>query len=77
MGLNFKSPEYDMKRYQIIPSVLALYAMVMAYMGRERFFNPSTRTIYLITILAEILVLIALFFFLRRKARLRDSKLKK
>ena len=30
-----------MKRYQIIPLVIGIYALVMAYIGRETFYNLS------------------------------------
>ncbi len=45
----------------------------MAYMGRERFFNPGTRTIYILTVAGEAIVLIALYFFLRRRDRFRKK----
>ena len=32
-----------MKRYQVIPLVLAIYAIIMAVLGRENFINPATR----------------------------------
>ena len=32
-----------MKRYQVIPLVLAIYAIIMAVLSRENFINPATR----------------------------------
>ncbi len=63
-----------MKRYQIIPLVIGIYALVMAYIGREMFYNSATRLTYLLTIGGEALVLVALYFFLKRRDRLRKRK---
>lgn len=60
-----------MKRYQVIPLVIGIYALVMAFIGREAVFNPATRPTYLLTIAGELLVLIALYYFLRRRDRNR------
>lgn len=46
----------------------------MAFMGRDRFFNPDTRLTYVLSVAGEVLVLTALYFFLRRRDRLRRKK---
>lgn len=63
-----------MKRYQIIPLVIGIYALVMAYIGRETFYDPATRLTYLLKIGGEALVLVALYFFLKRRDGLRKRK---
>lgn len=63
-----------MKRYQVIPLVIGVYALVMAYIGREAFYNPATRPTYLLTIAGEALVLVGLYFFLRKRDRMRRRK---
>lgn len=63
-----------MKRHAILPIVIGIYAAVMAYMGRAQFFNPSTRNTYLLTVIIEALVIIGLYFFLRRRDRLRRER---
>lgn len=59
-------------RYRMVTTLLTVYALVMAYMGRERFLNPSTRLTYILTIAGEAAVLVALYFFLRRRDRQRN-----
>ena len=61
-----------MQRYHIITALLTVYAIVMAYMGRERLFSQSTRLTYILTVAGEAAVLVALYFSLRRRDRQRD-----
>ena len=63
-----------MKRYQIIPLVIGISALVMASLGRDTFSNPATRLTYLLKIGGEALVLVALYFFLKRRDGMRKRK---
>lgn len=54
--------------------MIGIYALVMAYIGRETFYNPATRLTYLLKIGGEALVLVALYFFLKRRDGLRKRK---
>jgi hypothetical protein len=62
------------KSHYVLPPVLLIYAGIMAYIGRDNFFHPETRTTYLVSIAAEIIVIIALFFFLKRRNKLRSER---
>lgn len=58
----------------VIPIVLFIYACIMAWIGRANLYNPSTRTTYLISIAIEIIVLIGIYFFLKRRNELRNKR---
>lgn len=62
------------KPYIVLPVVLLIYAVIMAYMGRENYFDPEQRTTYLASIGAEVVILVGLFFFLRKRYRLRQRR---
>ncbi len=61
-------------RHIIIPAVLFIYACVMAYIGRDAFFDPARKLTYLLTLGAELAILIALFFFLKHRDKLRRER---
>lgn len=62
------------KPYIVLPVVLLIYAVVMAYIGRENYFDPQQRTTYLVSIGVEVVILVGLFFFLRRRYELRQRR---
>ena len=63
------------KLYIILPSVLAIYAIVMAWIGRSQLFDPSTRITYRVSVAVEVLVLVLLYFFLKKRGRLRRERM--
>lgn len=66
-----------MKRYQVIPLVLAIYAIIMAVLGRENFINPATRLTSILILVGEALILIGLYYFMRKRDILRDERRKR
>lgn len=62
------------KPYIVLPAVLAVYAVVMAYMGRANYFDPEQRASYLISLAVEAVILVGLFFFLRKRHALRQRR---
>lgn len=66
-----------MKRYQVIPLVLAIYAIIMAVLGRENFINPATRLTSILILVGEALILIGLYYFMHKRDRQRDERRKR
>ena len=64
-----------MKRYQVIPLVLAIYAIIMAVLGRENFINPATRLTSILILVGE--ALNGLYYFMHKRDRLRDERRKR
>lgn len=62
------------KPYIVLPIVLLIYAVIMAYIGRENYFDPEQRTSYLASIGVEVVILVGLFFFLRKRYQLRQRR---
>lgn len=62
------------KSHIVITSVLFAYACIMAWIGRANLYNPAQRTTYLISIGVEIVVLVGVFFFLKKRNELRDKR---
>jgi phosphotransferase system glucose/maltose/N-acetylglucosamine-specific IIC component len=62
------------RSHLVLPPALLVYAGIMAYVGRSNLQNPSTRLTYIISILVEIGVIIALYFFLKRRNKLRSER---
>lgn len=62
------------KPYTILIIVLSVYAVVMAYIGRDNYYDSAQRTTYLMSVGAEVVILIGLFFFLRKRYRLRQRR---
>lgn len=61
-------------RHVILPVVILIYAVVMAWTNREGFISPASRPTYIMISVIEILAIIALFFFLRKKAELKRRR---
>lgn len=62
-----------MKRYNVIPAILAAYLLVMCYIGRAEFFAGNY--IYYFGIIGATLVcIIALRFSLKRRDKLRRER---
>lgn len=62
------------KKHIWLPLALFLYLAVMAYIGRDALNVPQLRLKYFLTIGAEIAILIALHFFLKWRARLKQER---
>ncbi len=62
------------KSYIVLPVVLLIYAVIMAYIGRANYYDPEYRTTYLLSIGIEVLILTGLFFFLRKRYKLRQRR---
>lgn len=67
MRKNFKS-------HIVIPIGLFIYACIMAWMGRANLNNPTQRTTYLISIGVELIILVGLYFFLKKRNELRARR---
>lgn len=55
-----------MKRSTLIPTLLAVYLIIMAYIGRSRFLGPD-RLIYIGLFAFTVVCIVALYFNLRRR----------
>lgn len=62
------------KKHIWLPLCLLLYLGVMAYIGRDALNVEQLRLKYFLTIAAEIAIIIALYFFLKWRARLRRER---
>lgn len=62
------------KSHIVIPAALFCYAVIMAWIGRANLYNPAQRTTYLISIGAELVILAALYFFLKKRNEIRDKR---
>lgn len=62
-----------MKRYNVIPAILAAYLLVMCYIGRAEFF-AGNYLYYFGIIGATLVCIIALRFFLKRRDKLRRER---
>lgn len=62
------------KKHIWLPVVLLLYIGIMAYVGRDNYLNPATRLTYIVSIIAEIGIIVILYFVLRRKESLRRRR---
>ena len=58
----------------VIPVCLFIYMCIMAYVGKDRFYNPDTRLTYILSLVFELLIVIVLFFVMRRRDRLRKER---
>lgn len=61
-------------RYIILPVLIFIYATVMAWTNREGFLSPASRPTYIIISVVELMAIIALFFFLRKKEELKRKR---
>lgn len=62
-------------RSTLIPAVLLVYLVAMAYMGLPGLRSGQTSLLaYILTILATLVVIIVLHFVLRRRERLRRER---
>lgn len=61
-------------RHIIIPAVLFIYACIMAYIGRDALQDPDRKLTYFLTLGAETAILIALYFFLKYRDKLRRER---
>ncbi len=61
------------KKSQLLPPILLVYLGFMAYLGRNLFFEGEY--LYYFSVLGiSLLVIILLYFSLRRKERLKEQK---
>lgn len=64
-----------MKRHIIVPGFLFIYALVMAYIGWEQWVEVEGRTLeYVLFNVAELVIIIILYFLLQRKEKLRNKR---
>ncbi len=62
------------KRYIWLPAVILIYFLFMTfYFGTELLTQGQTLR-FVLTVVAEIVVIIALFFFLRARQRLKEKR---
>ncbi len=64
-----------MKRHIIVPGFLFIYALVMAYIGWEQWVEVEGGTLeYVLFNVAELVIIIILYFLLQRKEKLRNKR---
>jgi len=67
-------PRRGLKKYILLPAVLAIYTVVMAVYGWERYKRDDMLGEYFAIIGVESVIIVALFFLLRHRERLRDRR---
>lgn len=69
-----KRKRRGLKKYILLPSVLAIYTVIMAVYGWERYNRDGMLGEYFTIIGVELVIIVALFFLLRHRERLRDRR---
>lgn len=65
-----------LKRHITIPLALLIYFCLMAYIGRDIILKDSNYLLYFGSIALELAVIIALYFLLKKRDRLRNERLR-
>jgi hypothetical protein len=61
------------KRSIIIPSILIIYLVVMAFIGWPSYAQEGKYLEFTLIIVATLVIIVVLFFLLRRRDRMRQS----
>lgn len=61
-------------KYIIVPSCIAVYFLIMAYIGRDELLVEKDYFSYFGKIVVEVVVLIALYFVLKKRDKLRKER---
>lgn len=64
----------SVKKHILLPAVLAIYTLVMAVYGWDRYKKDDMLGEYFTIIGVETVIIIALFFLLRHRERLRERR---
>lgn len=67
--------QYRKHTYIWLPIILTVYMGIMAYIGRESLRNPSSRITYIVSLVVEAIIIIVLYFILKRREKLRQERL--
>lgn len=61
-------------RYILMPVIIFIYAAVIAWINRDGFISPTSRPTYIMISVAEMIAIVALFFLLRKKEKLKRQR---
>lgn len=65
------------KRSTVLPAILLIYLILMAIMGLKGVRSGETSILtYVLTIVVTLMLIIILHFFLKRREKLRDERLR-